>query len=97
MTKEEQLIYQRGYQAGRKCSIRKQSEQIDDLHRQLESFKNGAIKTQRERIYMECLEMVLRSCTNWSIGGEKVKTASSYAELADRFAKEAMKKVGGKA
>jgi hypothetical protein len=85
MMPEQTKDYQRGYVAGRKkteADIQTEKEAHDRL--------NSIKALQRERVYLACLNMALQHCSNWSIGGEKIKDAAGYCKLAKVFAENSI-------
>jgi len=79
-----QAEYQRGYSAGRKRS---------DLDRkELEKLKL-ALDDRKERIYLKCLELVVRECRGWTIGGKKLNDAEAFCLLAKIFADNSISKL----
>lgn len=76
--------YQRGYQAGRKKS---QSDRAQLKLLQL------ALDDQKERIYLKCLELVLRECRGWSLDNKKINDAEGYCYLAKVFADNSISKL----
>lgn len=93
-TTDEQRGYSKGYAAGKKRAdkdlmiVREQNRELRVKLALLES-------KQKERVYMQCLELVVRDSNSWSIGGKKVDNAESYCTLADIFAKNAIAKING--
>lgn len=81
--------YQRGYAAGR----RKHERDIKALKKQVSelSFKSNE---RQERIFMQCLEMTLKHCDGWTIGGAKIDNAERYCRLAKVFADNAISELG---
>ena len=49
--------------------------------------------TKKERIYMQCLELSLKHCSGWSIGGKKINDSEGYCALAKAFADNSISKV----
>ena len=49
--------------------------------------------TKYERIYMQCLDMALQHCNNWTIGKKKVNDADGYCQLAKVFADNSISKI----
>lgn len=82
---EETKEYARGYQAGikRNSTLKSENEELKFKVEQLEL-------AQKERVYMACLETVLRNCENWSFGGKKINDAAGYTNLAGIFAKHSI-------
>ena len=76
--------YQRGYQAGIRRSNKDRQE--------LEKLKL-ALDEQKERIYMKSLELVLKHCTNWTIGSKEINDAQGYCKLAKIFADNSISKL----
>ena len=76
----DSLEYQRGYVAGRK-------------RRKTDLDAEEARKNRKERVYLKCLELVLKHCSNWSLGGEKLSSAEGYCRLAKIFADNSISKI----
>lgn len=68
--------YQKGYRAGLKKG-------------RLEAEAEMAAQ-RRERVYMQCLETVLKHCSGWSIAGKQIDNAEGYCTLARIFADHAI-------
>lgn len=76
---EETKEYARGYQAGLKRNnlIKAENQQL----------------AQKERVYIACLETVLRNCSGWQVGGKAIKDAEGYSNLAGIFAKHSISEI----
>jgi hypothetical protein len=77
--------YSRGYRAGRK----KNEKDVTRLQDELRTLKVKADERQ-ERIYMQSLELALKYCSNWQIGGKPIKNAQGYCQMAKVFADNAI-------
>jgi hypothetical protein len=86
MTKE----YQRGYAAGRKKGKEDFAEEMGRVLGELELVKKAKADERRERVFMQCLEMTLKHCSNWQIGGQAVDNAEKHCKLAGIFAKHSI-------
>lgn len=73
--------YQAGYVAGR----RKTEADIAKIE--------SAITLKKERIYLACLDMVLKNCSNWLLDKAPVNDAKSYCRLAKIFANIAISEI----
>ncbi len=69
--------YQKGYVAGRK--------KADKDRKELKALRL-ALDEQKERVYMKCLELVVRECGGWAIDSKEIKNAQGYCSLAKIFA-----------
>ena len=74
--------YQRGYRAGRK-----------NLEQRVESLRKELTESREERIYMQCLEMTLKHCSCWQVGGKTIEDAKGYCALAKIFADNSISKL----
>lgn len=72
--------YQRGYVAGRKRS-------------QTDFDVDEARKSRKERVYLKCLELSLKHCSGWTIGGEKINNAEGYCKIAKIFSDNSISKI----
>jgi hypothetical protein len=75
--------YSKGYAAG----IRKNAKAFTELKNTIAQLRNE----RKERAYFASLDVVTRNCTQWSIGGEKVKDAEGYCTLAKIFTEHSIK------
>lgn len=92
-----QLSYSRGYTAGR--ASKKEASTDAKLKTEITALKAELIRLQkirgeqRERVFLRCLEMALRDCSGWRVGGEEIKDAKGYCRLAGIFANEAISNI----
>lgn len=73
--------YRKGYNAGKM----KAKSETNKLQTEIAQLK-GNVAPQRERVYMKCLELVLKHCRDWDMAGEKIVSAGGYCKLAKVFA-----------
>ena len=73
--------YSRGYQAG----IKKNAKDLESVQSDLRQLKLSA-ESKNERVYMKSLELALKHCGGWGIGGKPIKNAQGYCQLAKIFA-----------
>lgn len=78
-TKEQQLIYQRGYQKGYKAGAATRRTYIKQLEDQ-----------RYERVYLAVLTGVLANERGWTIGEEAARSPADHARVAKRIADAAM-------
>ena len=74
--------YSKGYSAGVKKGAADKQAEIDLL--------KAKIDERAERVYIRCLEMALKHCREWSIGGKRIDNAEGYCKLAKVFADESI-------
>ena len=74
--------YSKGYKAGRRYC----EQELADLRRE-------AREKREERVYFDCLGLVLEHCDGWSMGGEKIKDADGFSNLAKIFADNAISRL----
>ncbi|MES1989266.1 MAG: hypothetical protein V4440_14775 [Pseudomonadota bacterium] len=84
----ESAVYQRGYIAGRK-----KTEADLNKEREISDRLNNFREMQKERIYMACLELALKHCNEWAVGGKKVDSADGFCKLAKVFADNSITKI----
>lgn len=77
--------YSRGYAAGRKYA----EKQIQEMRREIAKLSSSRLNKVEES-YFRCLEIVLRECKGWSIGGKKIDSADGYCKLAKIFRDESI-------
>ena len=73
--------YSRGYNAGRN----KHAKDLRVAQEELRLLKLN-IEDRNERIYMKCLKLALEHCSGWTVGGERIKNAQGYCQMAKIFA-----------
>lgn len=89
---QETKDYARGYQAGLKrngamlAENRQLKERIAELERERKL-------DQKERLYISCLDTVLRNCSGWQVAGEKINNAQGYCTLAGIFARHSITEI----
>jgi len=81
MTGSQTPDYQKGYARGKKSADKALLDEVRDLRHQVAELQGA----KRERVYLSCLDTVLRNCKNWTIGDEKIKDAKGYCTLAKVF------------
>lgn len=81
MTSSQTPDYQKGYARGKKSADAALLDEVRDLRRQVAELHDA----KRERVYLSCLDSVLRNCSGWGIGGEPIKDAKGYCTLAKIF------------
>ena len=89
---ESQKDYQKGYAAGK----RRAASEKADLIRTIDGLKKALVigkESQRERVFMRALEMVVANCNGWSIGGKEIANANGYCQLADVFTKHSIEQI----
>jgi hypothetical protein len=74
----------RGYSRGYAAAERRADKELSDLGKKTELLEQIASKRQ-ERIYMQCLGLALKHCSNWSIGDKPINNAEGYCRLAKIF------------
>ena len=78
--------YSKGYRAGRKHN----EKEIERLQLELALAKSEQQLKREDRIYFECLRVVLDHCNGWKIGDQKVNNSETYCELARHFANSSL-------
>jgi hypothetical protein len=48
---------------------------------------------QKERIYMQCLELSIKHCHNWSFGKKSINNSERYCRLAGIFAENSISEI----
>ena len=91
-TTDEQRGYSKGYTAGQKRA-EKDLKILREHNREMQSKLTLLEAKQKERVFMQCLEMAVKDCHGWTIDGQKVNNAELYCELANAFAKCAISKI----
>ena len=82
--------YAKGYAAGR----RKVSADEMDLRRQIRELEEDREQIRKERVYFECLRIVLQDCQGWQFGkDEPINNAERYSKLAGIFRDHAIKRI----
>ena len=74
--------YQRGYAAGKRKSIVENTRLTGERKTAIEN-----IQTQEERVFLRCLDMVMKHCRGWTINDVTINNAEGYCKLASIFAK----------
>jgi hypothetical protein len=83
MTSESQTPeYKKGYALGKKSADKALLSEVTELRRKVLDLSTE----KRERVYLGCLDAVLRNCSGWLVGGEKINDAKGYCKLAKIFA-----------
>lgn len=85
LKKLEGRAYSKGYAAGRA----KHGDDIAALEREIARLRHLDVE-QKERVYMQCLEMALKHCAGWQIGGKTINNAEGYCKLAKVFAENSI-------
>lgn len=81
MSSSQTSDYQRGYARGKKSADKALLDEVRELRRQVSALQDA----KRERVYLSCLDTVLRNCKGWKIGFEPIKDAKGYCTLAKVF------------
>jgi len=78
--------YQKGYDAGRRWA----EKAIRRLEIQVDRLEQNSQQSKHERAYYQCLDLALKHCSGWTIGGEKINNSEGYCKLADVLARNAI-------
>jgi hypothetical protein len=91
--KAKALGYSNGYAAGKKYAKSERDRLIRDIARLSDELKKKSpkINAQKERVYMQSLNMALEHCNGWLIGGKRINNAEGYCSLARVFTKESIR------
>jgi hypothetical protein len=82
MSDRKSKDYAKGYSAGRKYG-----------ERAIERTRRECEETRQERVYLACLDLALKHCSNWRIDDKEVKDCIGYSKLAKVFADNAISRI----
>ncbi len=77
---DETKDYSRGYDAGK----RRSATEVTQLKAELRTLGKMA-ESQKERVYIACLEMALKHCSGWQLDKKEINNAEGYCRLARIF------------
>jgi hypothetical protein len=75
------IEYSKGYQAG----VRRSAKDIAGLTEEIRAIKKVKSDIREERVFIQCLELVMKNCGHWTVGEKPLNNAEQYCKLAKIF------------
>ena len=85
-----EIGYSKGYQAGK----RKSAKDIAELTAEIRAIKRAKYDVREERVFIQCLELVMKNCGHWTVGDKPLNNAQQYCKLAKIFTDNSISVLG---